>query len=114
MTGRNYNQLQVKLRLFFRVFERINVDFAFPWLCLCSWLDLTNAHGAIMSSYILGLDVGTTSVKAVLLETVSRSVAASHALPTVSDIIDCSGIKVGRNSFVLQLVNINCAEWACL
>ncbi|XP_037322690.2 sedoheptulokinase [Pungitius pungitius] len=46
-----------------------------------------------MSTYILGVDVGTTSVKAVLLETGSRSVAASHALPTLSDITDQSGIK---------------------
>ncbi|XP_041808478.1 sedoheptulokinase [Chelmon rostratus] len=46
-----------------------------------------------MSTYILGIDVGTTSVKAVLLETGSRSVAASHALTTTSDIIDNSGIK---------------------
>lgn len=47
-----------------------------------------------MSSYILGLDVGTTSVKVVLLETASRAVAASHASPTASDIIDGRGIKV--------------------
>ncbi|KAM8898313.1 sedoheptulokinase isoform 2-T4 [Spinachia spinachia] len=46
-----------------------------------------------MSTYILGVDVGTTSVKAVLLETGSRSVAASHALPTLSDRTDHSGIK---------------------
>ncbi|XP_068457503.1 sedoheptulokinase [Clinocottus analis] len=46
-----------------------------------------------MSSYILGVDVGTTSVKAVLLETGSRLVAASHTLPTSCDIIDHSGIK---------------------
>ncbi|XP_070774098.1 sedoheptulokinase isoform X2 [Enoplosus armatus] len=46
-----------------------------------------------MSTYILGVDVGTTSVKAVLLETGSRSVAASQTLPTTSDIIDNSGIK---------------------
>lgn len=46
-----------------------------------------------MSTYILGVDVGTTSVKAVLLKTGSREVAASHALPTTSDIIDSSGIK---------------------
>ncbi|XP_040906932.1 sedoheptulokinase [Toxotes jaculatrix] len=48
---------------------------------------------AVMSTYILGLDVGTTSVKAVLIETDSRAVAAAHALPTTSDIIDSSGIK---------------------
>ncbi|XP_049891140.1 sedoheptulokinase [Epinephelus moara] len=46
-----------------------------------------------MSAYILGVDVGTTSVKAVLLETGSRSVAATQALPTTSDIIDHSGLK---------------------
>ncbi|XP_068186586.1 sedoheptulokinase isoform X2 [Antennarius striatus] len=46
-----------------------------------------------MSSYILGIDVGTTSVKAVLLETGSRSVIASHTLPTASDIIDSTGLK---------------------
>ncbi|XP_056264338.1 sedoheptulokinase isoform X1 [Pseudoliparis swirei] len=46
-----------------------------------------------MSSYILGVDVGTTSVKAVLLETGSRSVTASHTLPTSCDLIDHSGIK---------------------
>uniref|UniRef100_UPI0037E80944 sedoheptulokinase n=1 Tax=Semicossyphus pulcher TaxID=241346 RepID=UPI0037E80944 len=46
-----------------------------------------------MSAYILGIDVGTTSVKVVLLETGSRSVAASHALATTSDITDSNGIK---------------------
>ncbi|TMS14151.1 Sedoheptulokinase [Larimichthys crocea] len=46
-----------------------------------------------MSAYILGVDVGTTSVKAVLLETGSKAVVAGHALPTSSDIIDDSGIK---------------------
>lgn len=51
----------------------------------------------IMSTYILGIDVGTTSVKAVLLETGSRAVAASHALPTTSDIADMSRIKVSVN-----------------
>ncbi|XP_061596946.1 sedoheptulokinase [Cololabis saira] len=39
-----------------------------------------------MSKFILGLDVGTTSVKAVLISADSRNVAASHALPTVADI----------------------------
>ncbi|XP_068601040.1 sedoheptulokinase [Brachionichthys hirsutus] len=46
-----------------------------------------------MSSYILGIDVGTTSVKAALLETGSRSVIASQTAPTTSDIIDSTGIK---------------------
>lgn len=47
-----------------------------------------------MPSYILGLDVGTTSIKAVLLESGSRSVAASQSLATASDIADSNGIKV--------------------
>ncbi|XP_040005507.1 sedoheptulokinase isoform X2 [Xiphias gladius] len=46
-----------------------------------------------MSTYILGLDVGTTSVKAALLETDSRAVVVAHALPTASDIVDNSAIK---------------------
>ncbi|KAM9384952.1 sedoheptulokinase [Pholidichthys leucotaenia] len=46
-----------------------------------------------MSSFILGVDVGTTSVKAVLVETAFKAVAASHSLSTVSDVIDRHGIK---------------------
>ncbi|XP_017268033.1 sedoheptulokinase [Kryptolebias marmoratus] len=46
-----------------------------------------------MSSFILGLDVGTTSVKAVLLEADSRSVAASRSIPTAAEISDDSGIQ---------------------
>ncbi|XP_076025207.1 sedoheptulokinase [Genypterus blacodes] len=46
-----------------------------------------------MTSYILGVDVGTTSVKAVLLETTSRTVEESHTLPTKSDINDDSSLK---------------------
>ncbi|XP_049599596.1 sedoheptulokinase isoform X2 [Syngnathus scovelli] len=46
-----------------------------------------------MPPYILGLDVGTTSIKAVLLESESRSVAASQSLPTASDVADSNGIK---------------------
>lgn len=47
-----------------------------------------------MSTYILGIDLGTTSVKAVLIETGSRVVVASHSLQTTSDIADNSEIKV--------------------
>lgn len=46
-----------------------------------------------MSNFILGLDVGTTSVKAVLLDRGCRAIAASQSLPTVSDLADDSGIK---------------------
>ncbi|XP_069556790.1 sedoheptulokinase [Brachyistius frenatus] len=46
-----------------------------------------------MSNFILGLDIGTTSVKAVLIETGSRTVAASRALPTTADVTDDNGIK---------------------
>lgn len=47
-----------------------------------------------MSSFILGVDLGTTSVKTVLLETASRTVTDSQSLPTASDLSDDAGIKV--------------------
>lgn len=47
-----------------------------------------------MSAYILGIDVGTTSVKAVLLEAESGAVAAAQALNTASDLTDHTGGKV--------------------
>ncbi|XP_013875085.1 sedoheptulokinase [Austrofundulus limnaeus] len=46
-----------------------------------------------MSNFILGIDVGTTSVKAVLLAADSRSVVESRSLPTAAEISDNSGIK---------------------
>lgn len=48
----------------------------------------------VMSPYILGIDVGTTSIKAVLLERGSRTVVASQTLPTTADVADNSQIKV--------------------
>ncbi|XP_077597181.1 sedoheptulokinase isoform X3 [Stigmatopora nigra] len=46
-----------------------------------------------MNTYALGVDLGTTSIKAVLLECQSRTVIASQTLPTASDISDSNGIK---------------------
>ncbi|KAM3868929.1 sedoheptulokinase [Diretmus argenteus] len=46
-----------------------------------------------MPSYILGIDLGTTSIKVVLLDTSSKAVAASCSLPTASDISDTTGIQ---------------------
>ncbi|XP_056909492.1 sedoheptulokinase isoform X3 [Takifugu flavidus] len=46
-----------------------------------------------MPAYILGIDLGTTSIKVALLEKTSRTVAASHILPTTSEILDDSNIK---------------------
>ncbi|XP_026184189.1 sedoheptulokinase [Mastacembelus armatus] len=60
-----------------------------------------------MFTYILGLDVGTTSVKAVLLETGSRSVAASHSLPTASDIPDTGGVKAKEQDTGLIIDAVN-------
>ncbi|XP_024121466.2 sedoheptulokinase isoform X2 [Oryzias melastigma] len=48
---------------------------------------------AVMTNFLLGLDVGTTSVKAVLLATDSRTVSASHALPTAADLSPDGGMK---------------------
>lgn len=45
-------------------------------------------------STILGIDLGTTSIKVVLLDKRSRTVAASHTLPTTSEILNNSDIKV--------------------
>lgn len=79
--------------------------------------DLGEVPSAVMSTYILGVDVGTTSVKAVLLETGSRSVAASHTLPTTADIIDNSGIKVGAFTYQTSTsssemnVYVPCVTW---
>ncbi|XP_047462184.1 sedoheptulokinase [Mugil cephalus] len=60
-----------------------------------------------MSNFILGLDVGTTSVKAVLLEKGSRNVAASHSLPTDSDVLDSSGIKAKEQDTGLIIDAVN-------
>ncbi|KAJ0004291.1 hypothetical protein NQD34_010505 [Periophthalmus magnuspinnatus] len=49
-----------------------------------------------MSPYILGIDLGTTSVKAVLLESGTRVVVASYSMQTSSDIIDSSDIKANE------------------
>ncbi|XP_072302700.1 sedoheptulokinase [Eucyclogobius newberryi] len=46
-----------------------------------------------MSTYILGIDLGTTSIKTVLLEFSSRTVVASYSMQTSSDIEDNSGTK---------------------
>ncbi|XP_044226631.1 sedoheptulokinase isoform X1 [Thunnus albacares] len=60
-----------------------------------------------MAAYILGLDVGTTSIKAVLLDSESRSVAASHSIPTTSDISDSSGIKAKEQDTVRIIDTLN-------
>ncbi|XP_054899439.1 sedoheptulokinase [Poeciliopsis prolifica] len=46
-----------------------------------------------MSDFVLGIDVGTTSVKAVLLAAGCRTVAAGHSEPTAADVSDGSGVK---------------------
>lgn len=68
-----------------------------------SWVSEYTVQLGVMSTYILGIDVGTTSVKAVLIETGSRAVADSHALPTTSDIIDGGGIKVSGSTCRITL-----------
>lgn len=63
-----------------------------------------------MSHFILGIDVGTTSVKAVLLAADSRSVAASQCFPTDAEINDPRGIKVScrhRAAAVLHVRDLN-------
>ncbi|XP_053187000.1 sedoheptulokinase [Scomber japonicus] len=60
-----------------------------------------------MPSYILGLDVGTTSIKAILLDRDSRCVAATHSIPTTSDISDSSGIKAKEQDTVQIIDTLN-------
>ncbi|XP_074528494.1 sedoheptulokinase [Halichoeres trimaculatus] len=60
-----------------------------------------------MSACILGIDVGTTSVKVVLLQTESRTVVATQALPTASDITDTSGIKAAEQDPVRIIEALN-------
>ncbi|XP_018548106.1 sedoheptulokinase isoform X1 [Lates calcarifer] len=60
-----------------------------------------------MSTYILGLDLGTTSVKAVLFETDSRAVVATHALPTASDIINNSVTKAKEQDTLRIIDTLN-------
>ncbi|KAG7515183.1 sedoheptulokinase [Solea senegalensis] len=60
-----------------------------------------------MSTYILGVDVGTTSVKAILLDSDSRVVVATHALSTDSDTIDNSGTKAKEQDTGLIIDALN-------
>lgn len=71
--------------------------------CVIGDSDVTTAAGCVskcawppvtMPAYILGIDLGTTSIKVALLEKTSRTVAASHILPTTSEILDDGNIKV--------------------
>lgn len=71
--------------------------------CVIGYSDITTAAGCVskcawppatMPAYILGIDLGTTSIKVALLEKTSRTVAASHILPTTAEILDDSDIKV--------------------
>lgn len=79
-------------------------QFCFVVMIPDSWVSKWRRLAVEMSPrYILGIDVGTTSVKAVLLETGSKTVAASHALPTTSDIIDNSDIKVSTFTWLATL-----------
>uniref|UniRef100_A0A672GDR7 Sedoheptulokinase n=1 Tax=Salarias fasciatus TaxID=181472 RepID=A0A672GDR7_SALFA len=66
------------------------------------YFDAIKLRAAAMSSFILGLDLGTTSVKVVLVESDSKAVAASHSLPTVSDLSDAKEQDTGR---IIDCVN---------
>ncbi|KAJ3589635.1 hypothetical protein NHX12_010479 [Muraenolepis orangiensis] len=46
-----------------------------------------------METYVLGVDVGTTSIKVVLLGQRSEEVAACCSLPTAADMVDHSGLQ---------------------
>lgn len=83
------NHTQMSDFLVFR--ERSSVEPAFPVI-----QRVGAPSSAVMTNFLLGLDVGTTSVKAVLLATDSRTVSASHALPTAADLSPDGGMKVSK------------------
>ncbi|XP_034033398.1 sedoheptulokinase isoform X2 [Thalassophryne amazonica] len=58
-----------------------------------------------MSVFVLGIDIGTTSVKAVLLETGSRVVSDSHVLAALCDIPDSSGLKEQDPGRIIDALN---------
>ncbi|XP_008426303.1 sedoheptulokinase [Poecilia reticulata] len=60
-----------------------------------------------MSKFILGIDLGTTSVKAVLLAAGCRTVAAGHSEPTAAELSDDSGIKAKEQDpgLIINAVN---------
>ncbi|CAL8363698.1 unnamed protein product [Lota lota] len=46
-----------------------------------------------MGKYVLGIDIGTTSIKVVLLEERSKTIAARYSLPTAADLVVSSGLQ---------------------
>ncbi|KAM4546869.1 sedoheptulokinase [Fundulus diaphanus] len=60
-----------------------------------------------MSDVLLGIDLGTTSVKAVLLAADSRAVVAAHSEPTAADLSDVRGIKAKEQDpgLIIDAVN---------
>lgn len=72
---------------------------------------LATCHPEVMPNFILGIDLGTTSVKAVLLAAGCRTVAAGHSEPTAADVSDDRGIKVSCSlNFPPQLRELNTAQ----
>lgn len=51
------------------------------------------------AKYVLGIDLGTTSIKAVLFDTGSKTVTDSCSLQTNSDVIDDAQEHVGFHGF---------------
>lgn len=51
------------------------------------------------AKYVLGIDLGTSSIKVVLFDTRSKTVTHSCRLPTDSDVIDDTQENVGSDGF---------------
>ncbi|XP_047234653.1 sedoheptulokinase isoform X2 [Girardinichthys multiradiatus] len=60
-----------------------------------------------MSNFCLGIDLGTTSVKAVLLAADAKTVVVGHSEPTAADLSDVTGIKAKEQdpSLIINAVN---------
>ncbi|XP_056449754.1 sedoheptulokinase [Gadus chalcogrammus] len=60
-----------------------------------------------MGKYVLGIDVGTTSIKVVLLEQGSKAIAACYSLPTASDFVDSSGLQTHEQETGIIISTLN-------
>ncbi|XP_062341298.1 sedoheptulokinase [Osmerus eperlanus] len=58
-----------------------------------------------MGKYVLGIDIGTTSIKAVLLDLTSKAVLENSSLPTKADIVANGGSNV-KEQDTGQIINV--------
>lgn len=60
-----------------------------------------------MAKYVLGIDVGTTSIKAALLDFTTKAVMDCHSLPTEADILANDGTHIKEQDTGLIIATLN-------